>query len=165
MIDFRTANEEDIDTLCDLYLDFHEFHVAGVPERLETIRRVWDDERVRLAGRLQEIIGNSDSAVLVAEEEGNLLGFCELYVREDKRVRGRVARRYCHLQSMFVTRQRRRTGIGRRLLAASESWAKSQDASEMRLDTWEFPEGPLGFYERCGYRTYRRSLTRDLGAV
>jgi GNAT superfamily N-acetyltransferase len=163
MIDVRPATEKDIDRLCTLYRDFHEFHAAGVPDRVAPLPDERQDEQVRLAARLREIIGSPDSTVLVAEDESKIVGLSELYIREDEHLRDRLARRYCHLQSMFVARERRRTGVGRRLLAASEAWAKSHDVSELRLDTWEFPEGPLGFYERCGYRTFRRSLARDLG--
>jgi GNAT superfamily N-acetyltransferase len=162
MTNVRPATKEDIDALCQLYSDFHEFHVQGVPKRLETLRNVWDEEKVKLAARLQEVIGSNDSAILVAEDKRVLLGFSELYLREDGRARAKPARRHCHLQSMFVAQSLRRRGIGRQLLSSSESWAQSRGASEIRLDIWEFSEGPLAFYERFGYGTYRRSLVREL---
>lgn len=74
----------------------------------------------------------------------------------------RPAARYCHLQSMFVPEDRRRSGIGKRLLASSESWARAKGAKETRLDVWEFDEGPGGFYEKHGYRPCRRSYVRTL---
>jgi GNAT superfamily N-acetyltransferase len=162
MLTVRPATERDISALCDLYLDFHEFHVKAVPARLASIRDVWEEEKERLAVRLSEIIGDSNSVVLVAEDEGELRGLSELYLREEEETRGRVGRRYCYVQSMFVVRSRRGEGIGRMLLSASESWARAGGACEMRLDVWEFSEGPLAFYERFGYGTCRRSLARDL---
>jgi len=162
MIEVRPATVRDVTMLCELYRDFHEFHVRGMPTRLETLTPVWEDEKAKLAARLRDVIGNPDSEVLVAVEGGRLLGLSEVYLCEDEPVRGRVSRRYCHLQSMFVASERRRKGVGRLLLSASESWAMARGLSEIRLDMWEFPEGPLEFYERCGYRTYRRSLARDL---
>jgi GNAT superfamily N-acetyltransferase len=99
----------------------------------------------------------------VAEQDDEILGFGEVYLRGDQLSGTRVARRYAHLQSMFVCSERRNQGIGSSLLAACESWARSMGAGEMRLDIWEFSAGPLGFYERSGYHTIRRSLTRELG--
>jgi hypothetical protein len=32
----------------------------------------------------------------------------------------------------------------------------------MRLEIWEFPDGPLPFYQRLGYRTIRRTLAKEL---
>jgi len=56
----------------------------------------------------------------------------------------------------------RRTGIGARLVDAVEVWARERGAREMRLETWEFPAGPLAFYTARGYRTLRRTLARPL---
>jgi GNAT superfamily N-acetyltransferase len=158
-----TATSKDINALCDLYRDFHEFHAERLPNRLVSLSNLWEDEKVRLAQRLNEIIESTDSEVLIAKREGKVVGLSELYLREDKEVGGRVAKRYCHLQSMFVAEPHRRGGLGRLLLSSSESWARSRGAAEIQVDVWEFAEGPAEFYERCGYRTYRRSLVRSLG--
>jgi GNAT superfamily N-acetyltransferase len=162
MIDIRPATESDIAALCDLYRDFHEFHAERVPTRLVSLLGVWENEKTGLAKRLRTIIAGPDAAMLLAEEGGEIVGLSELYLRQDEEAGGRAARKYCHLQSMFVPEPHRNCGIGRLLLSASESWARSRGAAEIQVDVWELPEGPGGFYERCGYRTYRRSLERSL---
>jgi len=158
----RAAADDDIDALCGLYADFHEFHVRRVPSRLASLSGAAPAERAALVSRLRDLIAASDAAVFVAEQDGRILGLAEVYVRDDEPTPSRVARRHGHLQSMFVVSDRRDAGIGRALLATCESWARSRDAEEMRLDVWEFAEGPLGFYERTGYRTIRRRLVRKL---
>jgi GNAT superfamily N-acetyltransferase len=159
----RTAASRDISALCDLYLDFHEFHAERLPNRLVSLVDVWEDEKVRLAERLSEIIMCSDAEILVVEKDGRVVGFTELYLREDTEAGGRAARTYCHLQSMFIAEPHRRGGLGRLLLSESETWARSRGAAEIQVDVWEFTEGPAEFYEQCEYRTYRRSLVRSLG--
>jgi GNAT superfamily N-acetyltransferase len=158
----RPAAESDILALCDLYLEFHEFHAEWIPVRLCSLRPVWSAEIAGLEERLREIIAGSDADILVAEAEGKISGLSEIHLREDEGTSARPAARYCHLQSMFVPEDRRGSGIGRRLLAASESWARARGAKEMRLDVWEFDEGPSRFYEKHGYRPYRRSYVRSL---
>jgi GNAT superfamily N-acetyltransferase len=158
----RPATDGDVEDLCGLYGEFHEFHARGVPDRLASLVDAGPAERERLRGRIREILGASDSTILVAESDGRIVGLAEVYVREDEPVPARVPHRYGHLQSMIVSEAHRGSGVGRLLLGASERWARERDASEMRLDTWEFPDGPLRFYERCGYRTLRRTLARDL---
>jgi len=162
MTEVRLARESDIPALCDLYCDFHEFHAERIPGRLLSLRSTWDEETAELAERLREVVGDGDSEVLVAVSHGEISGFSEVYLRVDEETRARPASRYCHVQSMFVVPLRRGTGIGRQLLASSESWAKTRGASEMRLDVWEFAEGPAGFYEECGFRGYRRSFSLPL---
>ncbi|MBN2564606.1 MAG: GNAT family N-acetyltransferase [Candidatus Eisenbacteria bacterium] len=162
MTGVRTAAESDILALCDLYLEFHEFHAERIPERLCSLAPMWSAEMAGLKGRLREIMAGGDADILVAEADGTISGFAEIYLREDQGTSARPAARYCHLQSMFVTADRRRSGIGRLLLAASESWARTRGAKEIRLDVWEFDEGPSRFYEKHGYRPYRRSYVRSL---
>ena len=47
-------------------------------------------------------------------------------------------------------------------MEAAQDWARARGAAEMRLDIWEFPAGPLLFYQKLGYRILRRSLVREL---
>jgi GNAT superfamily N-acetyltransferase len=162
VVTVRGADDGDIDALCALYLDFHEFHVEGVPSRLASLKGASRTETVALAARIRELISSADAAVLVAEHGEAIVGFAEVYVRDDEPSPARVARRHGHLQSMFVVSGQRNLGIGALLLAESESWARSKGAQELRVDIWQFAGDPLGFYESHGYRTIRRSLAKDL---
>ena len=158
----RPAAESDIPVLCELYLEFHEFHAERISGRLLSLRPTWSAERIGLKERLREILAGSGTDILVAQADGEVSGFAEICLREEEGTNARPAARYCHLQSMFVPEDTRRSGIGRSLLAASESCARTKGAKEMRLDVWVFEEGPDGFYENHGYRAYRRSYVRSL---
>lgn len=161
-IQVRPASEHDIEVLCALYDEFHEFHVRGVPDRLASLHGTGPDRRANLVARLRDLIAGDDSAIFVAEQGAQVIGLAEVYLREDDRVPARIVRRFGYLQSMVVTDDCRREGVGRELLGAAEAWAVARGAVEMRLDVWEFGEGPLRFYEHCGYRTLRRTLVRNL---
>lgn len=155
----RHAGMHDLEQLARLYAEFHEFHVHGVPDRL---RRSESSCLEELHVTIQNIIDNKDAAILVAEINGQLVGLGEVYLREDSPNPLKVQHSYGHLQSMIVTQAYRGRGIGSRILKAVEQWAKARGATEIRLDTWEFREGPLEFYEKYGYRTLRRMLVRKL---
>lgn len=155
----RQAKSHDLEELSRLYTEFHEFHVHRVPDRL--LRS--DSSRIaELQAALQTIIENKDAVILVAEVDGQLVGLGEVYIREDSPNPLRVQHKYGHLQSMIVTEAYRGRGIGARILEAVEQWTKEKSATEVRLDTWEFQDGPLGFYEKHGYNTLRRTLVRRL---
>jgi GNAT superfamily N-acetyltransferase len=158
-ITVRHAAVEDIEALIDLYREFHEFHVKGVPDRLK-IPSFYDNKALR--SKLEDILAAKDSAVVVAESDGQIVGLAEVYVREDEVNPYRVPYRYAHLQSMMVSETYRKRGIGKRLLRAAEQWARERDVAEMRLDVWEFEAGPLKFYENHGYRTHRRTMVQKL---
>jgi GNAT superfamily N-acetyltransferase len=48
------------------------------------------------------------------------------------------------------------------LIYMVEGWAKERGASEIRLETWEFPDGPLSFYEQMGYQTLKRTMVHQI---
>ncbi len=158
----RTAGTDDVERLCDLYYEFHEFHVRGLPDRLVALEKIGSHHAEELRRNLNKIIENEDSVIFVAEFENQMVGLAEVYLREDDKHPAKVSYRHGHLQSLVVSEAFRRNGVGRQLVDTAEKWAKEKGASEMRLDIWEFGQGPLRFYERLGFRTLRRSLVRQL---
>lgn len=161
MTDFviREVRENDVGSLCRLYHEFHEFHVRGVPHRLHSQGEYADRNFADLKKSLADIMVNPEAAMFAAELSGEVIGLVEVYCREDDRDnRYIVAHRYGHVQSLMVRQDVRRRGVGERLMAAAEQWAKGKGVTEIRLDIWEFPEGPLGFYEKLGYRTIKRTM-------
>jgi diamine N-acetyltransferase len=99
----------------------------------------------------------------VAEGSGRVLGFAEIYLRRpDPKNPAVVPKQYTHLQSLSLTEAFTHQGIGNQLLQAAEAWARDREVVELRLDIWEFSEGPLRFYEKSGYRTFRRTLAKNL---
>jgi ribosomal protein S18 acetylase RimI-like enzyme len=154
----RRATEQDCEQLLSLYAEFHEFHVRGVPDRLRR-PETYDEAQLRVA--LREIMQSSDAAIFVVDAEGKLFGFAEVYLREDEPHPLTVAHRYGLLQSLYISAPFRRSGWGRQLVVAAQRWARQQGATEMQLETWEFEDGPLLFYELLGYRTLKRHLVLD----
>jgi len=56
----RPADDGDIEALCEIYYDFHEFHVRGVPTHLRSLgdRARWDRSSHRaLSPRLRKCVG------------------------------------------------------------------------------------------------------------
>jgi GNAT superfamily N-acetyltransferase len=56
-----------------------------------------------------------------------------------------------YLINMAVAPDRQRTGVGRALLAAALSVARSFPADTIRLDAYDCEAGAGGFYRKCGY--------------
>ena len=158
----RMAGTNDIQPLCDLYYEFHEFHVCGLPDRLVALERIDSHHADELRRNFNKIIKSEKSVIFVAEIADQMVGLAEVYLREDDSHPAKVSYRHGHLQSLVVSEAFRRYGVGRQLVEVAEKWAKERGAVEMRLDIWEFGQGPLRFYEKLGYRTLRRKLARQL---
>jgi len=158
----REATSSDIQSLCRLYYEFHEFHARAVPERLITQGSLAALDDSELSTTLQTIIDDERAIILVAEVDGQKVGLVEAYIRHDEAHPLRRGYRYGHLQSLMVAKGCRGRGVGRRLIEAAEEWTKGHGAREMRLDTWEAAGDPVGFYEKVEYRTLRRTMVHVL---
>ncbi len=161
-ITVRAAEERDFPALCRLYVDFHEFHVRGVPDRLKTLGDPSSFDPSALVQELEKILTNPNATILVAERDGEVSGLAEIYIRCEAPEALRFGRRFALLQSLMVRDADRRSGIGARLVKAAEEWAGNRHVSELRVETWEFAEGPLAFYEKQGYQTLKRTLIKRL---
>ncbi len=158
----RRANDDDIPALVKLYREFHEYYVLRVPDRLRTLKLYDDDYVLR---PLTNLLLDADAALFVADNAGVLVGLSEVYLKRDEPNPAVVAHTYGYLQSLLVTEAMRGQGIGRRLAETAHRWATERGATEMRLTTWEHPQGPQTFYEGIGYRTLRRTLVFTLAAA
>lgn len=158
----RLAHRQDLPALCRLYYELHDLTLHGVPERLQRLGEFDYFSTSWLSLTQAKLLDAVNIAIWVAEVNGQVVGLAEVYLREDERDAQRTAYRYGYLQALVVDKAWRGLGIGRQLLAAAEEWSRHQGATELRLETWEFDHGPLGFYEQQGYRTLRRTLVRTL---
>lgn len=84
-----------------------------------------------LSLRLNALRGSEDYAVRVAEQEGRLIGMIALH-RERALLQPTCEVR---VMALVVEKQERGSGVGSRLLAEAEEWAREQNASYMRLNS------------------------------
>lgn len=158
----RFATDHDIDALIGLYNEFHAFHVRGVPDRLRIPVEAGEEDQAAVREALINLLKRDDAAIFVAQAREMVVGLAEIYLRQDKEHPLTISYRYGYLQSLIVSESFRKHGIGKLLVEAVHKWARERGASEMQLNTWEFAEGPLHFYERLGYRTLRRHMVVGL---
>lgn len=78
-------------------------------------------------------MANEPQAVIVAEREGEILGFAELSLRTYAEGCGSSPVGY--LEGWYVVPEARRQGVGRALVRAAELWAKEQGCTEFASDT------------------------------
>jgi GNAT superfamily N-acetyltransferase len=155
----REARPSDIDALMRLNIELHEFSAAGVPSRLRT-SSAYNTETMR--ARWAALLDEAATTTLVALDGDEIVGYAEVHMVEPEHDPGVVPTRRGHLQSLLVTSTHRGEGVGSRLLAAAETWARDRGAQEMELDHWVFEGGPAGFYEHAGYEELSRMLIRPL---
>ena len=95
--------------------------------------------------------------VFVAERpEGGLCGLLEVAIRD--RAYGCTTTKIGYLEGWFVDSEWRQRGIGGRLVAAAEGWARAQGCTEMASDTnGSYAISPTA-HARSGYQEVHRDI-------
>lgn len=86
--------------------------------------------------------------MLVCEADGAVVGFARFSFNE------RPWGKACELHTLVVSEAFRGKGVGRALMAASESAAMAAGAKGIRLDVLIGNDGGRAFYERLGYERF-----------
>jgi GNAT superfamily N-acetyltransferase len=135
-VEVRAAGPEEIPRLIEMY-DWLFAPPGSVPD-------AWDPRRGAIA--LEEAMESHDSNVLVADDGGDLVGFCTGYqdmhsVRFGYRV---------WVEDLAVDPARRSEGVGKLLLDAAKDWARERGATHLELDSGMARPDAHRFYEREG---------------
>lgn len=100
--------------------------------------------RAFLAARLDA----GDSRIFLAVREGRAVGFTQLYPSFSSL----SMRRVWILNDLYVAPEARRTGAGRALMSAAESFARADGAKGLALATQIGNRTAQGLYAKMGYR-------------
>ena len=119
-----------------------------------------EDVERYFAGTIQLL----DEVLVAVGEDGSLVGFAELSIRPY--AEGCTTDRVAYLEGWYVVPEARRTGVGRRLIAAAEAWALDRGLTEFGSDALadnvvsEAAHKALGFAEIEQIRCFLKPLTR-----
>jgi len=102
--------------------------------------------------------GTLPLAILVAEAgDGTLAGFAEVDLRSHADGCD-PSRPVGYVEGWYVVESRRRLGIGARLLAAAENWARNHGCVEIASDTWIDNELSQRMHEALGFEVVDRCV-------
>ncbi|MFZ3217084.1 MAG: GNAT family N-acetyltransferase [Candidatus Acidiferrales bacterium] len=113
-----------------------------------------------IARRLQGMQGSPDHAVFVAElRAGEIAGWIGLFVQRTVEADPRV-----EISGLVVDERFRSQGVGERLLARAEQWARERGCLTIGLRSNVIRDRAHAFYERHGYthtktqKSFRKQL-------
>ncbi len=142
----RPATLGDYQALCALFEELDEFHRQARPDFFRPFdgpARSWEQVGRWLAG--------PDSALLVAEDEAEVIGLSLLLPRSPPPFAGAVPRKVVVIDNLVVRADSRDRGIGEKLVAASMDWARGQGATHVELGVHAVNRHARRFYERLGF--------------
>ena len=148
----RHVAMNDLPRVNELRRQVNDLHVQGKPG---WFKPGFGEE---LQQYLYTLFNSEDHEILVAELDGEIVGFtCTKYVDRPESPYS-LRRRYVEIEELGVDENCRRSGTGRALVEAVRTIAKEKGVRRIDLNMWEFNENALKFYESMGFSTYRRYL-------
>jgi RimJ/RimL family protein N-acetyltransferase len=123
--------------------------LKGALDRETSFMLLEPDERAttetKAAEQLRAVAARPNSVVLVADSGGELVGYVEAI--------GGGVRRNQHTAHVIIGVRQLHTGqgIGRRLLAELESWARANGVLRLELTVMTHNERAVGLYRKMGY--------------
>ena len=134
-VTIRRATVADVDPLSLLFDGYRQFYAN--PTDIEGARRFLDAR-----------LGAGESVVFVAERDGRLLGFTQLYPSFSSGTMNRL----WILNDLFVAPDHRRGGVGGALMKAAEQFAREGGSKGLVLATQKTNAAAKALYERCGWK-------------
>ena len=131
----RMATPSDITMLAILFDGYRQFY-----KQAPNIERARDFITERLT--------RNDSWLLVAQQQDELLGFCQLYPSFSST----QAKRIAILNDLYVSPQARVKGIGRALMLAAEELGRNHGLDSLELSTAISNSNAQALYESLGWQ-------------
>ena len=112
----------------------------------------------------QELLSSPSTAVLLAQEGEEPVGYAvlELYSTHNRRILRQ--RLICSIEDFCIHRDWKRRGYGRLLFEAVLALARRSNANSLELTVWEFNRDALAFYQAMGMKGKNRRLELILGS-
>jgi GNAT superfamily N-acetyltransferase len=111
---------------------------------------------------VEEILNDEDARLFVVEQGGVVIALAEATLRESPNFALLTPHRWVDLRDIVVDERFRGGGIGKALLAHVEAWARSLGITRIELTVWEFNASARTLYERQGFHTLNRAMSKDL---
>ena len=156
-ISVRKATADDYNSLCELFDEIDALHRDNLPHIFQKPNGAAREKDYYLG-----LIADENVALLVAEVGENLVGFVHAIVRDTPAMPVFVPRRYAIVDSIVVKSGFQNHGIGRILMDKMQAWAIVKGATSIELHVYEFNETAISFYERLGYQTFSRKMSKEL---
>lgn len=154
-VSVRRAAASDVPALERLWVEFIDYHAEG--DRY--FKRSPGAARVHGA-RLAEELDRRDRLILIAEHEGEPIGFAIGEIRAASELF--LAGPYGFVRDLGVTRSARQSGVGQRLYEEVAAWFMECGVTRAELDVTETNQAARRFWERNGYRPLYTRMTADL---
>src|SRR5882724_13530390 len=133
MTTVRVANIEDADAIECLTVEVQQLHREALPDIFKS-----PSDKLFSREKLATLLQDVNSAVAVAESKGEIIGYVYGVILHRPENDFKKAEKYMYIQQIGVRKDARRQGVGRALIAFTESRALASAVTGLQLDYWAF---------------------------
>lgn len=151
----RKASIEDIDKILPIRLEIHQYHVE-----LDKLYEAKVDLKDKFKTQLELILTESSELVLVAEEEGNILGYALGKLKDPHFLFNHP--RSGHIDDVGITASARNKGIGEKLVHELVNWFKSNGAERIDLKVHAGNESGITFWKKMGFTDFMHEMHKAI---
>ncbi|HDK7164938.1 TPA: GNAT family N-acetyltransferase [Clostridium botulinum] len=156
-MNFRKANANDVNELVLLFKNLQAMH----SENVTNIFNKNIDECI-LKEYINNVILNEDYNFYIVEDKKKIIRAIEVITIIEKDNPVLKSREYALIDKLVVDNYYRGYGIGSKLIEYAEKDLKSRGIKEIEIYVWEFNRGALNLYEKKGYKTICRRMTKSI---
>jgi diamine N-acetyltransferase len=153
----RPADALDYLPLLELFDEIDELHRIQLPHLFQN-----PGGPAREQEYFQGILNDGNAAIFVIERDTELVGFVHVFIKDTPPIPIMVPRRYGVIDTLMVRSGYKHQGLGRLLVKRAEDWSKAKGVSSVVLSVYEFNQSAITFYEKAGYQTLSRRMSKDL---
>ncbi|MBN1273454.1 MAG: GNAT family N-acetyltransferase [Candidatus Aminicenantes bacterium] len=136
---------DDAESIARIQAVVHNMHVGNIAWYFKKV----DDHRFVEA--MRKVIQRTETYAIVAKIDEEIVGYAVCFIRDVPESAFIKENRYLYLEQIGVHPLFRRRGIGRELIKAILEYARQKSLGRVVLDTWEFNEEALRFFQSMGF--------------
>ena len=149
----RNMEIRDYKIIDKLIQQVHSLHVENRPDLYVEL------EHPLSINEFEQIVQNEDVISVVAEENGVVIGFCIVSIRNKS---GMVDKKVAYMDDLCIDEEFRGQGVGKKLFHFVSDMAKKKGAERLDLMVWSFNQKAISFYEELGMKPQRYIFEKEL---
>ena len=153
-MEIRLAEYTELDEINVLRKQVNDLHAKGKPEFFK------EGFSKELQDFLVDIWNNEKCKIVVAVDSSRIIGYSIFSIAPKKEALFMRGGDYLDIDEICIDKDHRRQGIASSIMKYIENYAKKIGIERIVLNMWEFNEEARSFYEKSGFKTYRRYLER-----
>ncbi|MBI2518986.1 MAG: GNAT family N-acetyltransferase [Bdellovibrio sp.] len=153
----RKATIDDCHSLATLFEEGDKFHREALPDKFRK-----PEGPSRGMDYFQSVFSDPNMAIFILNAEGADLGCAVVQIIKPPSIPIIVPRKYGLIDNIVVKESHRGKGLAKLLMEACHQWLRDEGIFIVELNVHEFNSTARNFYEKLGYETISRKMSRSL---